>query len=114
MEIRSLGQTGLKVTNLCLGTMTFGNQADKRTSFEILDKAFDARVSFIDTADVYPTGRASYAIAGATESIIEEWLEGERDKVVLASKCFGAMGPGANERGLSKKHIITSVEDSDS
>lgn len=112
MEIRSLGQSGLKVTNLCLGTMTFGNQADKKTSFEILDKAFDAGVSFIDTADVYPIGRASHAIAGATESIIGEWLESKRDKVVLATKCFGAMGPGANDRGLSRKHILTSVEDS--
>ncbi|TVX98984.1 aldo/keto reductase [Paenibacillus cremeus] len=112
MEIRSLGQTGLKVTILCLGTMTFGNQADKKNSFEILDKAFDAGVSFIDTADVYPIGRASYAVAGATESIIGEWLEGKRDKVVLASKCFGAMGPGANDRGLSRRHIITAVEDS--
>ncbi|TDF92970.1 aldo/keto reductase [Paenibacillus piri] len=112
MKNRSLGHTGLKVTNLCLGTMTFGNQADKKTSFEILDKSFDAGVNFIDTADVYPIGRASYAVAGATESIIGEWLEGKRDKVVLASKCFGAMGPGANDRGLSRKHIITAVEDS--
>lgn len=112
MEIRSLGRTGLKVTNLCLGTMTFGNQADKKTSFEILDKAFDAGVNFIDTADVYPIGRASYNVAGATETIIGEWLEGKRDKVVLATKCFGAMGPGPNDQGLSRKHIITAVEDS--
>ena len=111
MEIRSLGQTGLKVTNLCLGTMTFGNQADKKISFEILDKAFAAGVNFIDTADVYPLGQ-SYDIAGATEAIIAEWLEGKRDKVVLATKCFGAMGPGLNDRGLSRKHIMTAVEDS--
>lgn len=63
MEFRSLGKTGLKVTNLCVGTMTFGNQADKQTSFEILDKAFDAGVNFIDTADVYPIGRQSVDIA---------------------------------------------------
>lgn len=112
MEIRSLGRTGLKVTSLCLGTMTFGNQADKNISFEILDKAFDAGVNFIDTADVYPIGRESYAIAGATESIIGEWLQGKRDKVVLATKCFGIMGPGPNDRGLSRKHIMTSVEGS--
>ncbi|WP_282937330.1 aldo/keto reductase [Paenibacillus sp. RC67] len=112
MKIRSLGRTGLKVTNLCLGTMTFGNQADKNISFEILNKAFDAGVNFIDTADVYPIGRSSYEIAGATESIIGEWLEGKRDKVVLATKCFGVMGPGANDKGLSRKHIIAAVEDS--
>ncbi|WP_197284198.1 aldo/keto reductase [Bacillus sp. JCM 19041] len=95
-----------------LGTMTFGNQADKNTSFKILDTAFDAGVNFIDTSDVYPIGRASYDIAGATESIIGEWLHGKRDKVVLATKCFGAMAPGPNDRGLSRKHIITAVEDS--
>lgn len=112
MQIRSLGRTGLKVTNLCLGTMTFGNQADKHTSFKILDKALDAGVNFIDTADVYPIGRSSYEMAGATESIIGDWIEDKRDKVVLATKCYGAMGPGANDKGLSRKHIITAVEDS--
>lgn len=112
MEIRSLGRTGLKVTNLCLGTMTFGNQADKKASFEILDKAYETGVNFIDTADVYPIGRQSHAVAGATESIIGEWLQGRRDKLVLATKCFGAMGPGPNEKGLSRKHIFTAVEDS--
>ncbi|RAW12758.1 aldo/keto reductase [Paenibacillus taichungensis] len=112
MENRSLGTTGLKVTNLCLGTMTFGNQADQNTSFHILDQAFDAGVNFIDTADVYPIGRASYAIAGATESIIGEWMKGKRDKVILATKCFGAMGPGPNDKGLSRKHIITAFDES--
>ncbi|MFC5452556.1 aldo/keto reductase [Paenibacillus aestuarii] len=112
MEIRSLGQTGLKVTNLCVGTMTFGNQADKQTSFEILDKAFTAGVNFIDTADVYPIGRKSADLAGTTESIIGEWLQGKRDKMVLATKCFGAMGAGPNDQGLSRKHIMTAVEDS--
>ena len=53
MDTRSLGKTGLKVTNLCLGTMTFGNQTDKKASFEILDKAYEAGVNFIDTADIY-------------------------------------------------------------
>lgn len=112
MEIRSLGRTGLKVTNLCLGTMTFGNQADKKTSFKILDKALDAGVNFIDTADVYPIGRQSVDIAGATESIIGEWLQGKRGKVALATKCFGAMGTGPNDQGLSRKHIMTAVEES--
>ncbi|MGG1597409.1 aldo/keto reductase [Paenibacillus naphthalenovorans] len=112
MEFRSLGKTGLKVTNLCVGTMTFGNQADKQTSFEILDKAFDAGVNFIDTADVYPIGRQSVDIAGTTESIIGEWLGSKRDKVVLATKCFGAMGSGPNDQGLSRKHIMTAVEES--
>ncbi|MBW7455019.1 aldo/keto reductase [Paenibacillus sepulcri] len=112
MEIRSLGQTGLKVTNLCVGTMTFGQQADKRTSYGILDKAFTAGVNFIDTADVYPIGRQSVELAGTTELIIGEWLQGKRDKMVLATKCFGLMGTGPNDQGLSRKHIMTAVEDS--
>ncbi|MFH5185330.1 aldo/keto reductase [Paenibacillus sp. TAB 01] len=94
MNIRSLGKTGLKVTSLCLGTMTFGNQADKKASFEILDKSYEAGINFIDSANVYPIGRGSHVVAGATESIIGEWLQGKRDKLVLATKCFGAMGQG--------------------
>jgi len=92
--------------------MTFGNQVDKSISFEILDKAFEAGVNFIDTADVYPIGRESHSIVGATESIIGEWLQGKRDKMVLATKCFGIMGPGPNDQGLSRKHIISAAEDS--
>lgn len=111
METRSLGRSGLKVTSLCLGTMTFGNQADKSTSFRILDKAFDAGVNFYDTADMYPLG-ASFEQLGSTEEYIGEWLNGKRDKVVLASKCFGEMGPSVNDRGLSRKHIMDAVENS--
>ncbi|WCK52609.1 aldo/keto reductase [Aneurinibacillus sp. Ricciae_BoGa-3] len=111
MEIRSLGRSGLKVTNLCLGTMTFGNQSDKETAFAIMDKAYEAGINFFDTADVYPLG-GTFEQLGSTEETIGDWLKGKRDKIVLASKCFGAMGPGANERGLSRKHIIESIEDS--
>jgi 1-deoxyxylulose-5-phosphate synthase len=111
MEIRSLGSSGLKVTNLCLGTMTFGNQADKQTAFAIMDKAFEAGINFFDTADVYPLG-GTFEQLGSTEETIGEWLRGKRDKIVLATKCFGAMGPGANEQGLSRKHIMQSIEDS--
>ncbi len=109
MEIRNLGKSGLKVTNLCLGTMTFGIQADKETSFQILDKAFDAGVFFIDTADAYPLG-STPGVSGTTESIVGEWLKGKRDKVVLATKCFGRMGQGPNDAGLSRKHIVEAVE----
>lgn len=112
METRSMGKTGLKVTSLCLGTMTFGNQADKEKSFEIMDKAFDAGINFFDTANVYPIGREANVKVGATESIIGEWMAGKRDNLVLATKCFGIMGEGANDRGLSRKHILKAVEDS--
>lgn len=111
MQIRSLGRSGLKVTNLCLGTMTFGNQADKPTAFAIMDKAFNAGVNFFDTANAYPLG-GTWEQLGSTEKIIGDWLKGKRDKIVLASKCHGAMGPGPNERGLSRKHIMQAIEDS--
>jgi aryl-alcohol dehydrogenase-like predicted oxidoreductase len=91
--------------------MTFGNQADKQTSFAIMDKAFEAGINFFDTADMYPLG-SSFDKVGSTEEIIGDWLQGRRDKVVLASKCFGKMGPGANEQGLSRKHIMQAIEDS--
>lgn len=111
MDIRSLGHAGLKVTNLCLGTMTFGNQADRNTSFAIMDKAFDAGIHFIDTADMYPLG-GEWNQLGATEEIVGDWLQGKRDRIVLATKCFGAMGPDPNNKGLSRKHIMKAVEDS--
>jgi len=111
MEFRKLGSSGLKVSSLCMGTMTFGNQADKKTSFAMLDKAWEAGINFIDTADGYPLG-GSFEQLGSTEAIIGEWLGGKRDKFVLATKCFMPMGPGVNERGLSRKHIMEAVDNS--
>lgn len=109
MEVRNLGRTGLKVSSLCLGTMTFSNQADEETSFAILDKAFDAGVFFIDTADVYPLG-GTYETFGRTEDIIGKWLKGRRRKVVLATKCFGQSSPYPNDVGLSRRHIMKAVD----
>jgi 1-deoxyxylulose-5-phosphate synthase len=110
MEIRTLGRSGLNVTSLCMGTMTFGNQADKNTSFAMLDKALAAGINFIDTADVYPLG-GTYEQLGSTEEIIGDWLNGvQRDKIVLASKCFFPTGPGANEHGLGRKNIMQAAE----
>ncbi len=111
MEFRSLGNSGLKVSSLCLGTMTFGNQSDKQESLAILDKALAAGINFIDTADAYPLG-GTFAQLGTTEEYIGDWLTGKRDQVVLASKCCVPMGPGANEWGLSRKHIMKAIEDS--
>ncbi|AJY73926.1 aldo/keto reductase [Paenibacillus beijingensis] len=111
METRNLGKTGLKVSSLCLGTMTFGVQADHETSFAIMDKALDAGVTFIDTADGYPLG-AVWSQTGKTEEIIGQWLQGKRSQVVLATKCHLQVGPGANDRGLSRKHIMDAVEGS--
>jgi aryl-alcohol dehydrogenase-like predicted oxidoreductase len=111
MHIRRLGHTGLKVSALCLGTMTFGRQADEATSFAILDRAAAAGVNFLDTADAYPVPPEP-ATAGRTEEIIGRWLKGRRDQFVLATKCRIRVGPGPNDEGLSRRHILKAVEDS--
>jgi aryl-alcohol dehydrogenase (NADP+) len=113
MESRQLGRTGLRVPPLCLGTMTFGLQCDEATSFAILDRAFEGGIDFIDTADVYPLG-GDATTAGRTEEIIGRWMRerGNRDRIVLATKCAGVMGAGPNDRGLSRYHIQRAVEDS--
>ena len=111
MDRRALGRTGIRVPALCLGTMTFGVQADEATSFAILDRAFDAGVDFFDTADVYPLGGGAEQ-AGGTEEIIGRWLESRstRKRVFLATKCRGKVGPGTNDAGLSRFHIQRAVE----
>src|SRR3954469_7618900 len=109
MKIRRMGQTGLKVSELCLGTMTFGNQCDEAASFAILDRAADAGVTFIDTADAYPVPPEP-TTAGRTEEIVGKWLAGKRDRFVVATKCRIRTGHGPNDEGLSRRHIMRSVE----
>jgi aryl-alcohol dehydrogenase-like predicted oxidoreductase len=109
MKYRRMGRTGMKVTEICLGTMTFGHQCDEPTSFAILDRAADAGVDFIDTADVYPVPPTPET-AGRTEEIIGRWLQGKRDRFVLATKCRIRVGTGANDEGLSRRHIFRAVE----
>ena len=111
MKIRRMGQTGLKVSELCLGTMTFGHQCDEPASFAILDRAADAGVNFLDTADCYPVPPTPET-AGRTEQIIGKWLAGKRDRFVLGTKCRVRTGTGPNDEGLSRRHILRSVEDS--
>lgn len=113
MEQRPLGRTGARVPVICLGTMTFGLQCDEETSFEILDRAFEAGVDFLDTANVYPLGGGLETV-GRTEEILGRWMEsrGVRDQVFLATKCRGKMGPGPNDAGLSRIHIQSAVEES--
>src|SRR5262245_11907649 len=111
MKIRRLGRTGLKVTEICLGTMTFGHQCDERTSFAIMDKAAEQGVFFFDTADLYPVP-PSFETAGRTEEIMGKWLQGKRDRFVLATKCRMRVGPNANDEGLSRRHIMKAVDDS--
>ncbi|MBN9388448.1 MAG: aldo/keto reductase [Chloroflexi bacterium] len=111
MKIKRLGRTGLKVSEICLGTMTFGNQADEKTSFAIMDTAWEGGVFFFDTADVYPLG-STPEMRGRTEEYVGNWIKERkrRDQVVLATKCRGAMGEGPNDSGLSRKYIISAVE----
>src|ERR1051325_10099597 len=111
MKTVRLGRTGLKVSEICLGTMTFGYQCDEKTSFAIMNKSADGGVTFIDTADVYPVP-PSVETAGRTEEIVGRWLKGQRDRFVLATKCRMKVGPDANDEGLSRRHIIKAVDDS--
>src|ERR1700722_14326408 len=111
MKIRRMGQTGLKVSEICRGTMTFSQQADERVSFAILDRAAEAGVNFIDTADCYPVPPTPET-AGNTEVIVGRWLAGKRDQFVLATKCRIRVGRGPNDEGLSRRHILRAVEDS--
>jgi len=111
MKTKCMGRTGLKVSEICLGTMTFGKQCDEGTSFAIMDAAVEGGVDFFDTADGYPMG-GNLETVGRTETIIGKWLKGRRDKIVLATKCWVPMGRGPNDGGLSRKHIFDAVEGS--
>jgi aryl-alcohol dehydrogenase-like predicted oxidoreductase len=107
MEIRNLGRTGLKVSNLCLGAMTFANKdwgCDEPTSKQIVHRFLDAGGNFIDTADGYS--------AGVSEEITGRAIADRRQSVVLATKVFAPMGTGPNDRGLSRKHIMDAVDGS--
>ena len=111
MEYRNLGRTGLKVSVLCLGTMQFGWTADEAASFSVLDAFVDAGGNFIDTANIYSRW-ADNSYAGKSEEIIGRWLKqrGRREDLVIATKVRGQMGPGPNDEGLSRKHIMRAVE----
>lgn len=112
MQYVGLGRTGLKVSRLCLGTMNFGASADEKTSFAILDYAFDHGINFIDTANIYSSWVDGH-IGGESEVIIGKWLKHQnRRDVIVATKVRGNMWQGANGEGLSRHHIIHAVEDS--
>ncbi len=111
MDHVRLGRTGLLVSELCLGTMTFGFQCDEETSIAILDRADEAGITFLDTADVYPLG-GGLSTVGRTEEILGRWLRGKRDRFVVATKCFGRIGEAAWDQGNSRKHILDAVEGS--
>lgn len=104
MDYVRFGRSGLKVARVCMGTMTFGREADERTSFRLLDRYLELGGNFLDTADVYSRG--------GSEEVVGRWLQqrGVRDGFVLATKVYGTMGPGPNDGGLSRRHIQKAVE----
>lgn len=109
MQYRQFGRTGLSVSRLCLGTMTFGLQTDALASHRIIDTATDAGVNFIDTADVYPLG-AGFDTTGRTEEIVGSWLKGKRDSYILATKASAPMGPSPWNQGNSRKHLLDAID----
>ncbi|OLB06015.1 MAG: aldo/keto reductase [Candidatus Rokuibacteriota bacterium] len=106
-----LGHTGLSVSRLCLGTMTFGLQCDETTSVAILDRAAAGGITFLDTADVYPLGGGLDTV-GRTEEILGRWLQGRRHEFIVATKCAGAMSARPWGRGSSRKHVLDAIDGS--
>jgi aryl-alcohol dehydrogenase-like predicted oxidoreductase len=105
LQYRNLGNTGLKVSRICIGTMTYGSdEIDETDAVKIIESALNVGINFFDTADIYLDGRS--------EEIVGKALRKERHSAVIATKGGVKMGPGPNDMGLSRKHIIKAVEDS--
>lgn len=104
MEYRLLGNTGVKVSSLCFGTMSFGDEADETASAEMFNHCREVGVNFFDTADAYGMGRSEEILGGLIQDC--------RDDIILASKVCGPVGTGPNDYGLSRRHIMMAVEDS--
>ena len=104
MNYRRMGRTGLKVSEICLGTMTFGHGTEEDEAKRIVDLATDAGVNFFDTANAYS--------AGVSETMLGKALAGRRREAVIATKFFNPMGPGPNDSGMSRVYIMNAVEDS--
>lgn len=102
MEYRRLGQSGLKVSEICLGTMTFGRGTDEAESRRMVDRAFDVGINFFDTANTYGDGQS--------EVLLGKALQGRRDRAVVATKFFNPVGSGPNDSGMSRLHIMQAIE----
>ena len=111
MLMRKLGRTGLRVAALCLGGNTFGWTTDQKASEAVLDAYVEAGGNFIDTADVYSRWAAGN-VGGESETVLGHWMTARRNRpaVVIATKVMGQMGPGPNDTGLSRQHIVQGVE----
>jgi aryl-alcohol dehydrogenase-like predicted oxidoreductase len=106
MQFTKFGQSGLTVSRMILGTGTFGKQTDEAEAHQMLDRAADAGINFVDTADIYPPG----AKAGTSELITGRWLSNKRSRFILATKGGGKMGPADWDAGNSRKHILDAVD----
>ena len=104
MQLRFLGKTGVKVSRIALGAMSFGGDTDEQAAGQIWRAAREAGINLVDTADVYNEGRS--------EEIVGRLMKGERDELVLATKAYFPTGPGANARGTSRYHLVRAVEGS--
>jgi aryl-alcohol dehydrogenase-like predicted oxidoreductase len=102
MNYTTVGRTGVKVSSLCFGTMSFGDIADEAESARMFRRCLDVGINFFDTANVYAKGRS--------EEILGELIRGMRDELVITSKVFGKMGEDVNAKGLSRRHIMQAVE----
>jgi aryl-alcohol dehydrogenase-like predicted oxidoreductase len=102
MDYRNLGRAGLKVSEICLGTMTFGNGADQAGANRMVDAALAAGVNFFDSANSY--------VGGTSETMLGEALKGKRHEAVISSKVFNPMGPRPNDSGMSRLHIKQQIE----
>ena len=111
MEYRRLGRTGLKVSPLCLGSMQFGWTADEETSFAVMDAFAEAGGNFIDSADIYSRW-VDGNDGGVSEQVIGRWMQarGNRGQMIIATKVRGPMGPGPNDQGLNRKHIVDACD----
>ena len=102
MKYRYLGDTGVQVSALCMGTMTFGRESDKQTATAVFNRCRDAGVTFFDCADAYNKG--------VSEEMLGEFMAGCRDELIITTKVYGQMGPDRNDRGLSRRHIMAAAE----
>ena len=106
MEYRPLGRTGVMVSSLCLGVMNFGGVTNTEDSIAMIDRALDAGINFIDTANVYNAGESEVVLGKALKA------NSKRESIVLATKVNGVVGEGQNDRGISRYHIMKACEDS--
>ena len=104
MKYRRMGRTGIKVSELCLGTMTFGRTVSSVEATRMVDMSLDAGVNFFDTANSYSNGESERQLGNA--------IQGKRNRAVIATKVFNPMGTGINDSGMSRYHIISALEES--